>query len=198
MSVWQWFTDEHLLPYTGKEKVHHSYNTQRRMPVPGQSNIVTCDNNGNIVDFEIQEGKGDLKGRISELRKKWEPEIPKGPIMIFDREGSGRAFFWGLIQAECSFVTWEKHVDKKKLEAVEAKTFSQSFTFNTKEYSVFEENKQFDYKQDKETHSFDLRRVYIWNKKTGKRVCGLVWDRDNRLDTEDCAKAILSRWGAGN
>jgi hypothetical protein len=196
VSVWQWFTDGHLLPYTGKDKVHYSYNTQRRMPVPGQSNLVTCDINGNIVDFEIQEGKGDLKGRISELRRKWETEIPEGPIMVFDREGSGRAFFWGLVQAECSFVTWEKHVDKKKLDAIGAEQFSGSFTFNTKEYSVFEEKKQFEYKQDNETHSFKLRRIYIWNKKTDKRVCGLAWDKDNRLDTENCAKAILSRWGA--
>ena len=35
VGVWIWFTDGHLLPYTGKEKVHYSYNTQRRMPVPG-------------------------------------------------------------------------------------------------------------------------------------------------------------------
>ncbi len=196
VSVWQWFTDGHLLPYTGKEKVHHSYNTQRRMPVPGQSNLVTCDINGNIVDFEIQEGKGDLKSRISELRKKWEKEIPEGPIMVFDREGSGKAFFRNLIQAECSFVTWEKHTDKKKLEAIEAERFSGSFTFNTKEYSVFEENKQYDYNEDNETHSFSLRRIYIWNRKTGKRVCGLAWDKNNRLDTKACAKAILNRWGA--
>ena len=196
VDVWQWFTDGHLLPYTGKEKVHHSYNTQRRMAVPGQSNLVTCDSNGNIVDFEIQEGKGDLKSRISELRKKWEKEIPEGPIMVFDREGSGKAFFWDLIQAECSFVTWEKHTDKKKLEAIEAEQFSRSFIFNTKEYSVFEETRRFNYKQDNETHLYDLRRIYIWNKKTGKRVCGLAWDKDNRLDTEACAKAILNRWGA--
>jgi len=42
VSVWSWFIDGHLLPYTGKEKVHYSYNTQRRMPVPGRTNIVTC------------------------------------------------------------------------------------------------------------------------------------------------------------
>jgi hypothetical protein len=28
------------LPYTGKEKVHYSYNTQRRMPVPGRTSQV--------------------------------------------------------------------------------------------------------------------------------------------------------------
>ena len=32
-----WFSDGHLLPYTGKQPVHYSYNTQRRMPVPGQT-----------------------------------------------------------------------------------------------------------------------------------------------------------------
>lgn len=42
VSTWIWFTDGHLLPYTGKQKVHHSYNTQRQMPVPGRTNMVTC------------------------------------------------------------------------------------------------------------------------------------------------------------
>jgi len=41
VGIWLWFTDGHLLPYTGKSKVHHSYNTQRRMPYPGQTNMVT-------------------------------------------------------------------------------------------------------------------------------------------------------------
>ena len=61
VGVWIWFTDGHLLPYTGKEKVHYSYNTQRRMPVPGRTNQVTCDGSGRIVDFQIEEGKGKMK-----------------------------------------------------------------------------------------------------------------------------------------
>ena len=27
-------------------------------------------------------------------------------------------------------------------------------------------------------------------------MCGLAWDKDNRLDTKACAKAILNLWGA--
>ncbi len=50
------------------------------------------------------------------------------------------------------------------------------FIFNTKEYSVFEENNG--------THTFSLRRIYVWNRQTDKHVCGLAWDKDNRLDTE--------------
>ncbi|MFN2358794.1 MAG: hypothetical protein ABR534_13765, partial [Desulfotignum sp.] len=32
VGVWLWFTDGHHLPYTGKNKLHAGYNTQRRMP----------------------------------------------------------------------------------------------------------------------------------------------------------------------
>ena len=56
-----WFTDGHLLPYTGQNKVHAAYSTQRRMPMPGQTNLVTCDEQGRVVYFDIQEGHGDLR-----------------------------------------------------------------------------------------------------------------------------------------
>ena len=55
VSAWIWFTDGHLLPYTGNKKVHSGFNTQRKMMMPGQTNIVTCDMSGRIVDFQIQE-----------------------------------------------------------------------------------------------------------------------------------------------
>lgn len=60
VGIYTWFIDGHLLPYTGQEKVRYSYNTQRRMPVPGRTNLVTSDNSGRIVSFDIQEGKGDM------------------------------------------------------------------------------------------------------------------------------------------
>jgi len=61
VGLYIWFTDGHLLPHTGKQKVHYSYNTQRRMPVPGRTSQVTCDHTGRIVDFIIDEGKGEIK-----------------------------------------------------------------------------------------------------------------------------------------
>jgi hypothetical protein len=45
------------------------------MPVPGRTGLVTCDISGRIVDFDIQEGKGDLRVRIADLGKKWQPDI---------------------------------------------------------------------------------------------------------------------------
>ena len=98
VGVYIWFTDGHLLPYTGYQNVHYSYSTQRKMPMPGQTNMVTCDMSGRIVDFQIQEGKGDLKKHIIELKKTWEQELSEIPFMVFDREGYSASFFNMLIE----------------------------------------------------------------------------------------------------
>lgn len=199
VATWLWFTDGHLLPYTGKESVRSGYHTQRRMPMPGQTNLVTCDASGRVVDFEIEEGKGDLRARILELGRKWADEVPQGPVMVFDREGHGTEFFSSLIEAGIAFVTWEKHADKNKLSALEEDRFDKHFEFNGKQYSVLEGEKSCSHAKEgseDRPHSFKLRRIYLWNRTSNRRACGLAWDGDRGMSTEDCARAILSRWGA--
>lgn len=200
VGTWMWFMDGHLLPYTGKEKVHHSYNTQRRMPVPGRTNMVTCDGNGCIVDFTIQEGKGDLRKHIRELAKKWKDDVPAGAIMVFDREGSGVEFFSKLVKKEISFVTWEKNVKAQELTEIENEQFDKDLKLNGKEYGFFEDEKVFTYTPKngiiEESYTFTLRRLYIWNKTSNRRTCGLAWTGEKKISSEDCVKAILSRWGA--
>jgi hypothetical protein len=200
VGIWLWFTDGHLLPYTGRKKVHSAYNTQRRMPVPGRTNMVTCDGTGRIVYFEIQEGKGDLRSHIKSLKEKWGRDIPETPIMVFDREGHVTEFFYDLVKSEIPFVTWEKYSDSKKLAEIEDSKFTSSFTFNSKEYAVFEDEKQLSYSpeglSDTPPPHFNLRRIYIWNKTSKRRVSGLAWDGKKGMSTQECAQAILSRWGA--
>lgn len=202
-----WFTDGHLLPYSGKYRVHSAYNTQRRMPVPGRTGMVTCDDSGRIVDFDIQEGKGDMRTLIAGLGKKWEGDIPLKPLQVFDREGHGAEFFASLIDAQTPFVTWEKHIDTKKLEAVEDDKFDIKFELNGKQYAVFEGEKSMvvDSKKTAETPKLPervitLRRIYLWNKTSKRKTCGLAWtgngDDGVKISTEECALAILSRWGA--
>ena len=200
VGIWMWFMDGHLLPYTGKEKVHYSYNTQRRMPVPGQTNMVTCDGNGCIVDFSIQEGKGDLRQHIQDLAKKWKTDIPAGTIMVFDREGSGIEFFSKLVRADIFFVTWEKNVKSQMLMELDDGDFDKDLKFNDKEYSYFEGEKIFTYTPEKgstdKQHTFTLRRLYIWNKTSNRRTCGLAWTGEKNISSGDCVKGILNRWGA--
>ena len=134
------------------------------MPEPGRTSMVTCDGSGRVVDFEIQEGKGNLRAHIMTLARKWRVDVPGRPVMVFDREGDGAGFFSGLVSEEIPFVTWEKHADSKKLSALEDKKFTEEFEFNGKNYSVFEGEKTVRYIQEEsggEEHVFKLRRIYI-------------------------------------
>ena len=196
VGVYQWFTDGHLLPYTGKQKVHSGFNTQRKMMMPGQTNMVTCDISGRIVDFQIQEGKGDLKTHIVELKKNWEEELTEIPFMVFDREGYGAPFFNTLIENKVPFVTWEKHVDSKKLKELDDDCFTESFEMNNKNYRIFEGEKTFTLEQNGKTKTFALRKIYLWNQTSNRRTCGLAWDAGRSISTLQSAQAILSRWGA--
>ncbi|MCK5128110.1 MAG: hypothetical protein KAR42_17775 [candidate division Zixibacteria bacterium] len=201
VSLWLWFTDGHLLPYTGKKNVRWGYNTQRRMPFPGQTNMVTCDVSGRVVDFEIQEGKGDLRNYIKVLCEKWAADVPECPGMVFDREGNGTGFFSGLVKCGIPFSTWEKDADAKKLATLDDALFITDLKFNNKEYSYFEGKKSFTYipensTDETEKHRFTLRRFYLWNKSSNRRTSGLAWSGTKDMNSEDCVCAILSRWGA--
>jgi hypothetical protein len=197
VGIWLWFTDGHHLPYTGKRKLHAGYNTQRRMPEPARTNLVTSDNSGRIVDFEIQEGKGDLRSYIVRLAQKWQDDLVHTPVMIFDREGHGAAFFHNLLDKQIPFVTWEKHIDTKNLEALDAECFGEQFEFNGKVYRVFEGEKTFTHTPDNgPCQEFTLRRIYIWNVTSNRRTCALAGLSPEQLVTPDCARVILNRWGA--
>ena len=204
IGYWSWFIDGHLLPYSGKDKIHYSYNTQRRIPMPGRTNLVTCDMSGRIVDFEIQEGKGNLREYIVSLKKKWANELPDKPLMVFDREGYGGAFFNALIEHDIPFVTWDKYVDTAKLSKLDKELFCDEITVNGKKYNVFEGEKAFtctlgspeNSKIIEQKRTFTIRRIYIWNRSCNRRTCGLAWTGQLEVTTVDCARAILNRWGA--
>ena len=197
VGKWQWFVDGHLLPYTGKNKVHQAFNTQRGMMVPGRNNIVACDSSGRVVDFEIQEGKGDIREHLINLGIKWKAEVTPGPVMVFDREGYGGDFFYKMTRADVYFVTWEKHIDTNKLKALDEELFTGAFSLNGKSYRVFEGEKEFVCKiDDEKTETLTLRRVHIWNVSCNRWTCALTNVAADRMDTEQCAMAILNRWGA--
>ena len=195
-----WFTDGHLLPYTGKHTVHYSYNTQRRMPVPGQTSMVTCDQHGRIVGFEIHEGKGNLKQYILNLGDRYNDDLPCSPVMVFDREGSTNSFYSKLVLAGSPFVAWQKNINTEQLAAIEDCKFDEPFEFNGKSYKVFEDEKIITYCPSEGTeigqHCFKLRHIFIWNQSSKRKTCALAWTGDTKMSTIDCASAILHRWGA--
>jgi len=198
VNVWSMFTDGHLLPYSGKDLIHYAFSTQKKQPVPGRTNMVTCDVDGRIVDMDIQEGTGDLRRRIIDLAEKWKDDIPHGAVHVFDREGTGVEFFHEMVDKKIEFVTWEKNTNKQQLDKIEDSNFDIAFTKNGKKYSVFEGVKEIEFVREgeEEVRRFNLRRIYLWNHSSNRRALGLSWSDPSKMTTEDCALAILSRWGA--
>jgi len=200
-----WFTDGHLLPYTGEQKVHYAYHTQRRMPTPGQTNLVTCDAQGRVVCFDIQEGKGDLRARILALGDyAREQALGVMPLQVFDREGDGLGFFSALVAQHTPFVTWEKHADAARLRALDSACFTEAVSVNGTDYRLLEELKSCSFQPEPSPEDaaqapeqrFDLRRVVIWNQRTDHRTSVLCWDGTLGLTSAAIATAMLSRWGA--
>lgn len=191
------FTDGHLLPYSGKEKVHCGFSSQRGIPLPGQTNMVTCDLSGRIVDFDIQEGTGDLRGHISDLSSRWTGELPGRVLHVFDREGYGGDFFNGLRMQGICFVTWDKYVDRDKLAKIPDNEFTGEMEVNGKVYRYLEQSKEFTVGTDEpEKTTFSLRRFVLWNVSANRRTAGLAHTGDHDISAEDCVFGILSRWGA--
>ena len=190
------FTDGHLLPYTGKEQVHCGYSTQRSIPLPGQTNMVTCDVSGRIVDFNIQEGTGNLRNHISVFFDKWKDDIPKSAIHVFDREGYGSDFFFGLKSKGICFVTWDKHVNHGLLAKIEDKKFTEQLELNGKQYRYFEQTKEFTVSTDAGKETFLLRHFILWNIGSKRRTAGLAYTGDHDITGDDCIIGILNRWGA--
>jgi|LGVD01.1.fsa_nt_gb hypothetical protein len=191
------FTDGHLLPYTGKEQVRCGYNTQRGIPFPGQTNMVTCDATGRVVDFDIQEGTGDLRGHISKLSDRWAEDMPGKVIHVFDREGYGADFFYDLRKKGIFFVTWDKYVDHNKLSKIPDEQFFEELEFNGKQYRYFEQTKEFSVKRNKGVkETFSLRHFILWNITANRRTAGLAYTADSNISNKDCVIGILNRWGA--
>jgi len=190
------FTDGHLLPYTGKEQVHCGYSTQRSIPLPGQTNMVTCDATGRIIDFNIQEGTGNLRDHISVFSDKWKDDIPKSALHVFDREGYGSDFFFGLKNKGICFVTWDKHVNHGLLAEIEDKHFTEELEFNGKKYRYFEQSKEFAVSTDAGKETFLLRHFILWNIGAKRRTAGLAYTGHHDITGGDCIVGILNRWGA--
>ncbi|MEA3448631.1 MAG: helix-turn-helix domain-containing protein [Bacteroidota bacterium] len=194
-----WFVDGHVLPYTGGKRMHKIYNTKRRLAELGSVNYVTTDLNGRIVDFDICEGGSDLRRYLFDQQRKWEPHLKEmvTPVKVFDREGDGCKFFYQMYCLNNPFITWEKNINSKKLEAFSQSDFTEKLTVNGKEYRYMETTKDFVFEdENKEKHPFSLRRFYILNTANKTHTAGLAYNGNAQLSAEECVFGILNRWGA--
>ncbi len=91
VSLWRIFLDGHLVPYSGKEKIHKAHSTQRSLMMPGQTEFFGHDSGGNIVYFDIQEGRGDMLESLRSVSSLIKPyNYHSVPLVVVDRE------LWGV------------------------------------------------------------------------------------------------------
>lgn len=189
VSVWRIFLDGHFVPYTGKGKVHKAYCTQRDMMMPGQTEFYSHDSTGNIVYFDIQEGKGDIVESLRQISSQitsYNNNIP--PLVVVDRELWGVDKFLSL--SDCRFVTWEKYCDKEALKTLPDSSFSEELTLNGKIYKLFEIPKTYRGNQGK---SIELRRIISRNITSGETFA--IVTNDKIENTKTIADSMLNRWG---
>lgn len=194
-----WFTDGHVLPYTGKEKMHKIFNTKKREVESGSISFVSCDFSGRIVDFELKEGGSGLREHIINLHTKWSENFDEKnfPVHVFDREGDGCEFFYNLTKLNCPFITWEKNANRKKLYEKAENEFDKELIINNIRYLFYEDTKDFIHKDSQNmTHKFSLRRFGLINTASKKRTSALAFSAATELSQNDCIYGILNRWGA--
>jgi hypothetical protein len=189
VALYWLYIDGHFIPYYGNERIHRGYYTQRDQMMPGQTEIFVHDCHGQIVYFDIQEGKGNIKEMMIRMSNKWSDYLDNTPpLIIVDRESWGVEHF--LAMAGYRFVTWEKFSDYKELVSIPDDKFGCIFHMNGKDYQAYEDKKIY---KDNRGNSIELRRVVIWNKSSAKRSACVA--QDDLEDTITIARAMLGRWG---
>jgi hypothetical protein len=190
VALYWLYIDGHFIPYYGKERVHEGYYTQRDQMMPGQTEMFVHDCHGQIVYFDLQEGKGDIKEMMRTMSVKFSAYLGGSyPLVIADRECWGVEHF--LSMKGYRFLTWEKFSKAEELASISEEAFGPVFHVNGKQYRVYEDKKIY---TDEKKNRIELRRIVIWNKKTDRRSACVVQDEDNE-DAITIARAMLGRWG---
>lgn len=189
VSIWRIFLDGHFVPYTGKEKVHKGYFTQRDLMMPGRTEFFAHDSGSNIVYYDIQEGKGNIHESLrqtSQRLQSYNGGVP--PLIVVDRELWGVDNFLNL--SDCRFVTWEKNCDKALLGKLPESRFTGKLELNESTYIVFEQHKTY---RNPTGKSIELRRIISRNIKDGETFA--IVTNDKIENTETIADSMLNRWG---
>ncbi|MGH7597632.1 MAG: putative transposase [bacterium] len=193
VSCYILYADGNFIPYSGKERVHKGYFTQRRLAMPGQTNIVFHDATSRIVYFQLAEGNGDLRQAIEEISTEVKHHFQEAisPLVVSDRGSWGVEHFDRM--SPHRLLTWEKYTNDAEIQALAAELFSESIAVNEHRYRFYEFPEKQTYWNDDKSVSVALRRIVIWNLDSNRRpVCV---SNDTLEDAAFLGQAMLGRWG---
>jgi transposase len=193
VSVYLLYVDGNFKTYTGKQRLHHGFSTQRQLAMPGQTTYYFHDSTGRIVYFNIEEGHGDLRQNIETMSQEFQRQFSENqtPLIVSDRETWSVDFFYRM--AGYRILTWEKNTDTEKLKELAHELFSETVTVNANSYRFYEFPEKKAYSNTDGTRSVALRRIVIWNLKADRRVACV--SNDTLEDKMYLGRAMLGRWG---
>ena len=193
VSCYILYADGHFIPYSGKERLHKGYFTQRRLAMPGQTDFVFHDATGRVVYFQLEEGNGDLRQAIEEISTEVKNHLhePISPLVVSDRGSWGVEHF--VRMSPHRLLTWERYTNETEIQALPAVLFSEAIVVNERRYRFYEFPEKHTYWNDDKTLSVALRRIVIWNLESNRRsVCV---SNDALEDTVFLGRVLLGRWG---
>ena len=193
VSIYLLYVDGNFKSYTGKERLHNGFSTQRQLAMPGQTTCYFHDATGRIVYFNIEEGHGDLRQNIENISKEFQCQYAENvsPLIVSDRESWGVDHF--LRMADYRFLTWEKNTNAKQINDLSDDLFSETVTVNGRPYRFYEFTEKKEYSNADKTLSVALRRIVLWNLEVKRRI--VCVSNDTIEDTIYLGRAMLGRWG---
>lgn len=193
VSVYLLYVDGNFKSYTGKQRLHKGFSTQRQLALPGQTTYYFHDATGRVVYFNIEEGHGDLRQNIEDISQEFQSQFGEDvtPLIVSDRESWSADHFHRM--SDYRFLTWEKNTNEKQINDLPAELFSEIVTVNDRPYRFYEFPEQKVYQNTEKTLSVALRRIVLWNLQSNRRpVCV---SNDTVEDTIYLGRAMLGRWG---
>lgn len=193
VSVYLLYVDGNFKSYTGKQRLHKGFSTQRQLAMPGQTTYYFHDSTGRIVYFNIEEGHGDLRQNIEDISQAFQSQFGENvtPLIVSDRES------WSVDHFHCMsdyrFLTWEKNTPEKEINDLPQELFSEIVMVNGRPYRFYEFPEKKVYWNTEKTLSVALRRIVLWNLESNRRpVCV---SNDTIEDTIYLGRGMLGRWG---
>jgi len=191
--VWEglYYVDGHFCPYYGGHPTPKGWNAQRRMAMPGHTDVYIHDVRGRVLFFLSQPLNDSLARSIPRMVEEIRRAHGKTPFtLVFDRGGYSSKLFRWLNEQQIGFITY--------LKGRKAKRRYPEDKFESKWYE-FEKKRHYHRIYEKKTrlHGAGLLRTLVWLEEDGQQIPVLT-NLDQTLKPARVVHWLRLRWRQEN
>ncbi len=191
--VWEglYYVDGHFCPYYGGHPTPKGWNAQRRMAMPGHSDVYIHDVRGRVLFFLSQPLNDSLARSIPRMVEEIRRAHGETPFtLVFDRGGYSPKLFRWLTEEQIGFITYLKG-RKAKRRYPEDKFESRWYEFEKKRHyhRIYEKKTRL--------HGAGLLRTLVWLEEDGQQIPVLT-NLDQTLKPARVVHWLRLRWRQEN